>query len=309
MFNQRIYTGDGQIHFSGQHLGNGRRIGRVSFNEEGLDSEKLAIRGIRTSDKMNRSIFEMKPIEMNFILEKPRNKEPYCYCHQKFERTKDFSNLIAYPALREVISKDKKQQLYDECIQSGTIEPFSSSFTKSADSAFSIVIKNQIRSILSVLNDFECFDIYRKYWKDLENNLQKNHWNINILGFDDQDVAYSINKGQILNFKSRDSSNYIPYKILTYVICHELSHVACKNEQGHTETFMMIMHVIEAAAFIAGLLRPNDYPDEVVKFSNQTIVSKNILIDEILDGFYLLRRSGKDIDYINSIIKYFESQI
>lgn len=404
-FNSRIYSGDGQIHFSGQHLGNGRRIGRISFNEEGLDADKLAIRNVHSIDKMNRAIFEAKPINMDYILDSShektledhikRNKEQYCQLHQKFERTRDMQDLIGKPALARVINEDKKEQIRKQFElttteqlkraknQNGTeyssvamqrmygvpfsvnqegfskspqkpirnvsinpygevpdmrknkmpkeihkaitkegfkdsvTEPFSgkpfkdsvtesftSSFTSSADNAYRLNINSNIHAILNIINGMECFNLYRLYWRDLKRNLDAHHWNINILDSLDDDIAYSLNKGEELNFKTNDNSSYLPYKIMIYVICHELAHVACNKEVGHTETFIKIMHIIEVAAFIAGLLRPKDFPIVPIRFSNQSVVSKDIVKFEIEDGVLLLMESNRDIDYLSSILNY-----
>ena len=200
--------------------------------------------------------------------------------------------------------KEIHKAIAKEGFKGSTTEPFTSSFTSSADNAYRLNINSNIHAILNIINGMECFNMYRSYWRDLKRNLDAHHWNINILDSLDDDIAYSLNKGEELNFKTNDNSSYLPYKIMIYVICHELAHVACNKEIGHTETFIKIMHIIEVAAFIAGLLRPKDFPVTPIHFSNQSVVSKDIVKFEIEDGVLLLMKSNRDIDYLSSILNY-----
>ena len=200
--------------------------------------------------------------------------------------------------------KEIHKAIAKEGFKDSVTEPFTSSFTSSADNAYRLNINSNIHAILNIINGMECFNLYRLYWRDLKRNLDAHHWNINILDSLDDDIAYSLNKGEELNFKTNDNSSYLPYKIMIYVICHELAHVACNKEVGHTETFIKIMHIIEVAAFIAGLLRPKDFPVVPIRFSNQSVVSKDIVKFEIEDGVLLLMESNRDIDYLSSILNY-----
>ena len=183
-------------------------------------------------------------------------------------------------------------------------EAYTANFANTADDIYLLNIRSNIESILRVLENVECFQDYKSYWKDLRNGLIANRWNINILPINDKDIAYSLNKGQELNFKTKDSNEYLPMKIMIYVLCHELAHVACVNEKDHTETFSFIMWLIECAAFMAGLLKPNSIPTHRIKFSNQSIVDRATVKDELTIGFMYLRKSNKNIDYIDAVLKY-----
>ena len=309
MFNSRIYTGDGEIHFSGAHLGGKpAKFGTIRFNEDNLDSEREGIRGLKNMDRMNRAVFQMKPILMENILEKPRTEkiqEGYCGLHQKFARTRNMTDLMGRAPLQKFIDADKREQIrrnfendpiserrleispYIDNQKTETFrnsynkENFTKPFTDSADSVYMIAIKNDIRSILEMLLTAQCFKPFSDKWNALEKNLNRHNWNINWLNENDSEIAYSLNKGEELNFKTRDKNSYLPMKIMVYVICHEMAHVACVNETGHTETFYHTMWLIECAAFMTGLLRPQDFPLREVKFSNEGIVSREIMLKEL----------------------------
>lgn len=112
-----------------------------------------------------------------------------------------------------------------------------------------------------------------------------------------------------MNFKTRDSNTYLPMKIMTYVLCHELAHVACTNEEQHTETFQKIMWIIECAAFMAGLLRPSQIPREAISFSSQDIVKRDIVKDELIIGFMYLQKTNKNRDYIDAVLEYLNKSL
>lgn len=357
MFNQRVYSEDGEIHFSGSHLGMtpetvlnksshkrnpyaSSRIGKISFSEANLDSECRDIHGPRNVDRMNRSVFQMKPMSMDNILEIPRRetleksrKEEFQGLHQGFGREDDMTALLAYPQLQQFISADKRQEIRKEFeestgkvlptieemtlskpprnhrkdTQTASYEGFTQKFASDADRIYMNSVKSSIKSILNMIEEVECFRPFDNEWKNLRKQLEKYNWNINLLDSSDKDIAYSLSKGKELNFKTKDTKTYLPMKIMIYVICHELAHVACVSEQGHTEKFSKTMWLIECAAFMTGLLRPSSFPVETLRFSNQAVVSRKIVRDELLVGFNMLLETGYNTDYIESVIDYLKT--
>ena len=365
MFNQRVYSEDGEIHFSGSHLGmspetvlnksshkrnpyTSSRIGKISFSEANLDSEFCDIHGPRNVDRMNRSVFQMKPMSMDNILETPRSeilgksskdshKEEFRGLHQGFGREDDMTALLAYPQLQQFINADKRQEIRKDFEKStGQILPtieemsisnplrnhrrdfqrdpstvvhegFTQKFASDADKIYMNSVKSSIKSILDMIEEVECFRPFDREWKNLRRQLEKYNWNINLLDSSDKDIAYSLSKGKELNFKTKDTKTYLPMKIMIYVICHELAHVACVSEQGHTEKFSKTMWLIECAAFMTGLLRPSSFPVETLHFSNQAVVSRKIVRDELLIGFNMLLETGYNTDYIESVIDYLKT--
>ena len=269
-------------------------------------------------------------------------KEGYCGLHQKYARVHDMNYLIgSAPFENKVneIGRNKLKKEFEDSIKSFSFqskpseipekdafkkdaflkesfkkdaflkesfkkESFSNGFISSADKIYKLKICSDIESILSMLENIECFHPYNSYWKDLRRNLNKNNWNVNILPTDDDDIAYSINKGEKLNFKTRDSKTYLPMKIMIYVLCHELAHVACTKEIDHTETFSKTMWLIECAAFMTGLLKPKDYPIKDIMFSEKAIVSKEIVKEELIIGFTMLKESGSNLEYIEAVLEY-----
>ena len=298
MFNARIYSGDGEVHYDGSYLGSGKRIGTIRFNEDGLDMDKLSIKSPHVN-RMNRAVFEMKPVNIDVLNDMPK-REGYCGLHQKYPRVQDMNEYIGRKPLAEYEKRLQKRQPW-----LGK-EGFSSSngFESTANQVYKTTIKSTIMDIINILNSIECFDIERSKWIDMKHNLDRKNWNINILPPSDSDVAYSLNKGEELNFKSRDYSNYMPVKILTYVICHELAHVACNRERGHTETFTRTMYLLECAAFMANRLRPSTFPVNDVHISDMDVVSRKVVVNELLIGFNILKSTGKNTEYIDSIIEY-----
>ena len=349
MFNSRIYSKDDSVPFLNIEL-KSRSKNRYNkppqINESNLDTDRLSVRGIKDDSRMNRAVFNMKPLSKHHISDsfdcstrtshkEDPSKEDYCYLHQKYARVRNMNDLIGSQQLDNQISQCNKMKLKNEFEKSiegfyKSIDPrvsfidnisddsdsdsddyhhhskesFSQDFADTADQIYLLTIRSNIESILNILENVECFQSYSSYWKDLRRNLEKNRWNINILPINDNDIAYSLNKGQELNFKTKDSKCFLPMKIMIYVLCHELSHVACTNEKDHTETFSKIMWLIECAAFMANLLKPSQIPINNITFSEQSVVSRHIVIEELIIGFYELRKSNKNIDYIDATINY-----
>lgn len=349
MFNSRIYSKDGIIPFLNVEIksnSKGKYKKPPQISESNLDTDRLSVRGIKDDNRMNRAVFNMKPLSNHQLTDsidcskrssidcskKDSNKEDYCCLHQKYARVRNMNDLIGSQQLDNQISQCNKMKLqhdFEKSIEGfyKSIDPrvsfvndlsddsdsdsiknhkesFTQDFANTADEVYLLSIRSNIESILRILEHIECFQIYASYWKDLRKNLDKNKWNINILPINDTDIAYSLNKGQELNFKTKDCNNFLPMKIMIYVLCHELAHVACTNEKDHTETFSKIMWIIECAAFMSGLLKPNQIPYENIIFSEQSVVSRNIVIDELIIGFMYLQKSNKNIDYIDAAIKY-----
>lgn len=253
---------------------------------------------LRQSDIMKLRKEREENLKKNYKNYLEKNVKVDLQSNNKNELRKNYESEHVMP------QRKAQREIQRNNLQRDSRESFTQDFANTADEIYLLSIRSDIESILRILENVECFNIYSSYWKDLRKNLERNRWNINILPVNDNDIAYSLNKGQELNFKTKDSECFLPMKIMIYVLCHELSHVACTNEKDHTETFSKIMWLIECAAFMAGLLKPCQIPINNIMFSEQSVVSRSIVRDELIIGFMYLRKSNKNIDYIEAAISY-----
>jgi hypothetical protein len=115
----------------------------------------------------------------------------------------------------------------------------------------------------------------------------------NQLEDDHEDVAYSLDKGKELSFRFRDKDKYMPLSVESYVLAHEMAHVA-NEEVGHGEKFQELMHLIEVAAYMLQFIDLAKYSDSTVHSNGQEILSRRSIKHELFDGIDNLIAHSED---------------
>lgn len=91
-----------------------------------------------------------------------------------------------------------------------------------------------------------------------------------------QYTSYTVNKGDEISLCLRSSSGEIhDSNVVTYVVIHELAHVACP-EQGHTELFKDIFVFLLRISSDINIYKPVDYQNNPVTYCGMTI-TENLL--------------------------------
>lgn len=152
------------------------------------------------------------------------------------------------------------------------------------DEMYQHILEARANAILTYLLKDPSFNPWRPQWELLKKNINKCNMDFKQLNDSHEDVAYSLDKGKELSFRFRDKDKYMPLSVETYILAHEMAHVA-NEEVGHGDKFQEIMHVIEVAAYILKFIDLSKYPDNKVIYSNgQEIMSKRSMIYELTKG-------------------------
>ena len=73
--------------------------------------------------------------------------------------------------------------------------------------------------------------------------------NISKLPTTDKEIAYTLDKGEVIKFRWEDSSRYIPIDVYMYVLLHELTHESFPPSfQGHGDPFPQMLCLLCVAA-------------------------------------------------------------
>lgn len=175
-----------------------------------------------------------------------------------------------------------------------------------------LLYKNVLQSysimLVNFLSNFEDFKPWIHYWRYLHKNLYKCDCMFEILKQNDKDVAYVQNKGEKMRFRIQDNNRFVPISIYTYVLCHELAHLANEHEYGHGQNFQDLMHLIELAAYELGIIKPEKYPEDNYTSNDMVILSKSSIKQELIEGINLVVRKGANrkfyTDLANKIHRY-----
>lgn len=170
------------------------------------------------------------------------------------------------------------------------------------------VLQSYSIMLVNFLSNFEDFKPWIHYWRYLHKNLYKCNCIFEILKPNDKDVAYVQNKGEKMRFRIQDKNRFVPISIYTYVLCHELAHLANEHEYGHGQNFQDLMHLIELAAYELGIIKPEKYPEDNYTSNDMVILSKSSIKQELIEGINLVVRKGANrkfyTDLANKIDRY-----
>lgn len=158
-------------------------------------------------------------------------------------------------------------------------------YTTSTDNYLSVLL-SQATSILCFVKRNKDFAPWMKYWDYLDKNIHKQGGQILFEQLDasDADVAYVQNKGEQMKFRIRDSSRFVPISIYTYVLIHEMAHLANGEEWGHGPNFQMLMHLMELAGYEIGILKVEKYPANPYYSGSTPILTKDSIKSELYDA-------------------------
>ena len=174
-----------------------------------------------------------------------------------------------------------------------------------------LLYKNVLQSYAIMLTNyllsFEDFKPWKEYWLYLKKNIDKCNCEFEILKPDDNDVAYVQNKGENMRFRIQDKQRFVPISIYTYVLCHELAHLANEHEYGHGQNFQDLMHLIELAAYELGIIKPDKYPDDNYRSNGMVILSKYSIKQELLEGINLVISRGASVKFYTDLANKIKS--
>ena len=173
---------------------------------------------------------------------------------------------------------------------------------------YTSVLKAYAHALVNILQENKDFAPWKLNWVKMEQNINKCNWNFEILDSSDADVAYVENKGEVMKFRIRDDKRWLPISVYTYVLCHELAHLANYNEYGHGPNFQRLMHLLEVAAYELGIIKPEKYPTTNAYVSNgTTILSKDSIKRELYDGIDEIIKNGGNIRFYTNLMGHISS--
>ena len=182
-----------------------------------------------------------------------------------------------------------------------TIERFGNNHTTGV-MLYKHVLQSYAVMLTNYLSSFQDFKPWQQYWSYLQKNLNKCDCDFEILKPNDNDVAYVQNKGDIMRFRVEDTQRFVPISIYTYVLCHELAHLANGKDYGHDKNFPHLMHLIELAAYELGILKPDKYPERNYMSNGVVILSKDSIKQELQEGIALMISNGGNKRFYNDLL-------
>lgn len=176
-----------------------------------------------------------------------------------------------------------------------SVETFvgSTNYSTSTDNYLSILLSQAV-SILCFVKRNNDFTPWCKYWNFLDNNLHKQGGQILFeqLNSSDADVAFVQNKGEKMKFRIRDNMKFVPISIYTYVLIHEMAHLANGEEWGHGPNFQMLMHLMELAGYEIGIIKVDKYPIEPYYSGSTPILTKDSIKSELFDAIDIIIKNN-----------------
>ena len=259
----------------------------------------------RNINKSN-SLIEHIPINYNHANELERQKN----INSSNKRNMNINELP-----RQEINKIKASQIYSS-IWDRITQPFKPSYESrkegftsngsnlsTALETYIITLQAQSKAIIEFVKHHSDFKPWAEYWNYLETNINKCNNLFEILDKDASDVAYVQNKGSHMRFRVRDKNRFVPLSIYTYVLVHEMAHLANGKEWGHGPQFQKLMHLLEVAAFELNIIQPEKYPIYEYKSDNIPILTKNSIKQEIREGIDVLIAEGKNKRYYDNLMQ------
>ena len=161
------------------------------------------------------------------------------------------------------------------------------------DNMYKHILEARASAIVMYLLKDQSFRPWMHHWEFLQRNINKCNMDFNQLEDDHEDVAFSMDKGKQLAFRFRDKDKYMPLSVESYVLAHEMAHVA-NEEIGHGEKFQELMHLIEVAAYMLQFIDLSKYSDSTVHSNGQEILSRRSIKYELIDGINNLISHSED---------------
>ena len=167
--------------------------------------------------------------------------------------------------------------------KTATKESFECQCQPYLDSMYTHILEARASAIIMYLIKDPSFKPWMHNWELLQKNISKCNMNFKQLSDNHEDVAYSIDKGAELSFRFRDKDKYLPLSVESYILAHEMAHVA-NEEIGHGEKFQELMHLIEVAAYMLQFIDVSKYPNHTIRSNGQEILSRASIKQELYEG-------------------------
>lgn len=162
-----------------------------------------------------------------------------------------------------------------------------------SDILYKEMIRAQAKAISFYLNNNPKYAKWKKNWKILDKNLNKSNLLVERLPENDQDIAYTKNKGDVIKFRWRDNDKFISKNVFMYVVLHELTHqVFPHNFIGHDEPFPTMLCIMSVAGLELNLFDLSKIPNTTVYTNGQPIGSKQSLKNELFTGISILEKEN-----------------
>jgi len=173
-----------------------------------------------------------------------------------------------------------------------------------ADVLYKQILRTSAIAISYWLRNAEAYKPWMKHWEILEKNLQKTNLNITKLPTNDDEIAYTLDKGEIIKFRWEDKKRYVPKDVYLYVLLHELTHESFPPSfQGHKEPFPQMLCLLCVAAYESSMLNIENIPKNIYMSNGRPITSRESIKSEILFGIEMLKEANKNN---KKIVEYYD---
>lgn len=173
-----------------------------------------------------------------------------------------------------------------------------------SDELYKQILRTSAKSICDWLLSFRPYRPWMKHWNILRDNLEKTQLNITKLSTNDSEIAYTVNKGEIIKFRWQDKKRYVPKDVFMYVLLHELTHESFPPSfQGHQEPFPSMLCLLCVAGTELDILHIENIPSDIYTSNNRPITSRESIKAEVLYGIDMLIEANRDD---KSVVEYYE---
>lgn len=182
---------------------------------------------------------------------------------------------------------------------------------KHTDDLYKSILRSYPQAIAFYLSHSKYYSHWSENWKYLTRNLEKSDIKVERLPVDDDDIAYTQDKGDVMRFRFRDKKRWMPLSNYTYVLLHELTHNAFPdNFQGHGSPFPEMLCLVCVAAYELNLLQLDRVSKSMLYSNGQPICSRESLKKELnygLDMLESVNTTDDDREYYEALRKRINS--
>ena len=175
-----------------------------------------------------------------------------------------------------------------------------------SDELYKQILKTSAKAICDWLLSFRPYKPWIDHWKILEDNLKKTNLNVSNLSTNDKEIAYTLDKGEIIKFRWQDNKRFVPKDVFMYVLLHELTHESFPPSfQGHKDPFPQMLCLLCVAATEVGILNIENIPSNIYMSNGRPITSRESIKNEILFGINMLIEANKKDE---KIVEYYQAK-
>ena len=231
---------------------------------------------------------------------KKLNSEPRDYLEQSLQQPKllipnnniETKKQNVYTTLTEYMPKSEG---FNSNSKINSKEQFGFDKQDMADELYKQILRTSAKAICDFLLEFKPYKPWINHWKILESNLKKTNLNITKLSTNDKEIAYTLDKGEIIKFRWEDNKRYVPKDVYMYVLLHELTHESFPPTfQGHDDPFPQMLCLLCVAATELGILDIQNIPKNIFMSNGRPITSRDSIKSEILFGIDMLMEANKN---------------